>query len=299
MDRSHTKKLFSGTGVALVTPFGKDGKIDFPALSRIIDHTIQGGVQYLVVLGTTGEPATLDKEEKIKVFEYIAHYCPSHIPLVAGIGGNNTQELIDQLKNFPLRNYKAILSVSPYYNKPSQEGIYQHYHALSEHSPLPIILYNVPGRTGSTLEARTTLQLAEKCPNIIGIKEASGSFDIFSKILKHRPKDFLVISGDDSLALPMISIGADGLISVLANSNPQEIASMVDKGLKGDYIAAAHIHHRISDLIPLLFKESNPTGVKAILKELSIAEDWVRLPLVIASEDLRKEIAIQLKSLSV
>lgn len=284
-----------GIGVALVTPFQSSGEIDFQALGRILDYTREGGVQYYVVLGTTGEPATLTKEEKKKVFSYIREYNAGKIPMVAGIGGNHTQEILENLKEFPISGYSAILSVSPYYNKPSQEGIYQHFKALAQASPLPIILYNVPGRTGSNIHSQTTLRLAHEFPNIIGIKEASGSFEQFTEILAGKPENFQLISGDDALAVPMISIGAQGLISVLANSHPRECTKMVEFALNGDYDKAGKMHVQINPWIPILFKESNPTGVKAIMQKKGICESGVRLPLVTASSQLIGEIETYLK----
>jgi len=283
-------KNFRGTGVALITPFRPDGEIDYPGLKKILDYTREGGVDYYVILGTTGEPATLDKEEKIKILEFVAEYNQGRIPLIAGMGGNNTREISHNLKEYPLEGYSAVLSVSPYYNKPSQEGIYQHYKALSQASPLPIMLYNVPGRTGTNVLAETTLRIASDCPNVFGIKEASGNFDQFSEILRHKAENFELISGDDGLAVPMIALGATGLISVIANSHPYPCSEMVRKALEGNFLEARKDHLKLSAWMSVLFKESNPTGVKAILQVNGICGDMVRLPLVPGSESLRKEI---------
>jgi len=285
-----THPWLMGTGVALITPFTENGEINFNALTQLLDHCREGGVDYYVVLGTTGEPATLTKEEKKKVFEFVYEYNAGRVPLVAGIGGNNTHEILENFKEFPLKGYSAILSVSPYYNKPSQEGIYQHYKALSQAAPLPLLLYNVPGRTGSNISPATTLRLAQEFSNILGTKEASGSFEQFSEILAGKPDSFLLISGDDAIAVPMISIGAKGLISVLANSHPKECSQMVKNALAGNFDLARKNHLDISPWVPILFKESNPTGVKAILKKLGLLDSSVRLPLVSASENLYKEI---------
>jgi 4-hydroxy-tetrahydrodipicolinate synthase len=279
-----------GVGVALITPFHFNGEIDFKALEKLLDYTRDNGVDYYVVLGTTGEPVTLSFEERIKVFQFVAEYNQNRIPLVAGIGGNNTAEVIHNFLEFPINKYSAILSVSPYYNKPSQEGIFQHYETIAKASPLPIILYNVPARTGSNIEADTTLRLANQFQNIIGIKEASGNFDQINKITSQKPDLFQVISGDDAIAVPMISIGATGLISVLANSHPKDCSEMVRYSLMGDFKTARKYHQKLSNWIPILFDESNPTGVKTVLKHLQICEDRVRLPLVRGSENLNKKV---------
>ncbi|WP_394344424.1 4-hydroxy-tetrahydrodipicolinate synthase [Solitalea koreensis] len=284
-----------GTGVALVTPFNADNSIDFNGLKKVVEHVIDGGVEYLVPLGTTGETATLNKEEKKKVFDFILETNAGRTPVVAGIGGNNTYETIETLKNFNPDGFSAILSVSPYYNKPNQEGIYQHYTALADNSPLPVILYNVPGRTGSNLTAETTLRLAEH-KNIIGIKEASGNFDQFMQIIKHKPNDFLFISGDDGITLPMIAAGANGVISVIGNAFPKDFSAMVRLCLKGDFATARPLHYKLIDIVNMLFTEGSPGGVKAFLKELGICGDTVRLPLANVSNNLYQQIAETVKA---
>ncbi|HTM98170.1 MAG TPA: 4-hydroxy-tetrahydrodipicolinate synthase [Pedobacter sp.] len=288
---------FHGTGVALVTPFNTDGTVDYQGLKALINHLIDGGIDYLVSLGTTGETATLSKDEKKKVWEFTAEINNGRLPLVAGIGGNDTRVIGDNIKNFEKNQYSAILSVSPYYSKPTQEGIYQHYKYLSELSELPILLYNVPGRTGSNMSPETTCRLAHDFKNIIGTKEASGSFDQFNQIMRDKPADFLLISGDDPIALPMISIGAVGVISVVGNALPQILSDMIRLCLKGEYTAALPAHLSLLEITRLMFSEGNPAGVKAALKQLGICDDVVRLPLVKASTELNKSLAAQLQSL--
>ncbi len=288
---------FRGTGVAMVTPFLADGSVDYVGLKRLINYLIAGGVDYLVSLGTTGETATLTKEEKHKVWAFTAEVTENRVPLVAGIGGNNTGQLQADLKSFEHQGYSAVLSVSPYYNKPSQEGIYQHYKALSESSPLPIILYNVPGRTGSNMSPETTCRLAHDFKNIIGTKEASGSFDQFNQIMRDKPADFLLISGDDPIALPMLSIGAVGVISVLGNAYPQALSQMINLGLKGDYQKALSLHLNLLEITRLLFVEGNPVGIKSALSNLDICEAHLRLPLITPSADLNKQIKAEMERL--
>ncbi|UKJ06839.1 4-hydroxy-tetrahydrodipicolinate synthase [Solitalea lacus] len=284
-----------GTGVALVTPFNPDGSVDYSGLKNLIEHLIAGGVEYLVPMGTTGETATLSKEEKQKIFDFVLETNNKRVPLVAGIGGNNTVAIAEQVKNFNSEGFSAILSVSPYYNKPIQEGIYQHYKIVAENAPLPIILYNVPGRTGSNMTAETTLRLAE-LPNIIGIKEASGNFEQFMEIIKYKPKDFLFISGDDGLALPMISLGADGVISVVGNAFPKDFSAMIRKCLEGKFDEARLLHYKLTDIINMLFAEGSPAGVKTFLKELGICGQTVRLPLVNVSSTLETKIVNAVKN---
>jgi len=289
---------FHGTGVALVTPFNTDGTVDYQGLKKLINHLVDGGIDYLVSLGTTGETATLAKEEKKKVWDFTAEINNGRLPLVAGIGGNDTSVIGETIKSFERNQYSAILSVSPYYSKPTQEGIYQHYKYLSELSELPIMLYNVPGRTGSNMSPETTCRLAHDFKNIIATKEASGSFDQFNQIMRDKPEDFLLISGDDPIALPMISIGAVGVISVLGNALPKQLSDMVRLCLKGDFTSALPAHLSLLEITRLLFAEGNPAGVKAALKQLGICDDVVRLPLVKASEGLNTLIATQLKQLA-
>jgi 4-hydroxy-tetrahydrodipicolinate synthase len=288
---------FHGTGVALITPFNTDGSVDYEGLKKLINHLVEGGIDYLVSLGTTGETATLTKDEKKKIWEFTAEINNGRLPLVAGIGGNDTHAVADAFKTFKNNHYSAILSVSPYYNKPSQEGIYQHYKYLSETSDLPLILYNVPGRTGSNMSPETTCRLANDFKNIIGTKEASGSFDQFNQIMRDKPEDFLLISGDDPLALPMISIGAVGVISVLGNALPKLLSTMVRQCLNGNYAEALPTHLSLLEITNLMFSEGNPAGVKATLKQLNICEDIVRLPLAKASLQLNQNIGKQLSKL--
>jgi 4-hydroxy-tetrahydrodipicolinate synthase len=281
---------FRGTGVALVTPFKKDQTIDFDSFHRLIDTLINARVEYLVPLGTTGESATISREEKKEIFQFVAKATAERIPLVAGIGGNNTAGILQDFEYFDLKGYEAVLSVSPYYNKPSQEGIYQHYKTLSEHSPLPIILYNVPSRTGSNITSETTLRLARDCPGIIGIKEASGNLDQCAAIIRDKPEGFLVISGDDAITLPMIALGGDGVISVIANAYPAEFGEMTRLCLQGDFRSARILHFRFLEMIHSLFEEGSPSGIKTYLSELGIVENTYRLPVVPVSEKLHKRI---------
>jgi len=289
---------FQGTGVALVTPFNTDGSVDYNGLKNLINHLVDGGIDYLVSLGTTGETATMTKDEKKKVWAYTAEINNNRLPLVAGIGGNNTLSVAEDIKSFDTAGYSAILSVSPYYNKPTQEGIYQHYKYLAEISPLDLILYNVPGRTGSNMSAETTCRLAYDFKNIIATKEASGSFDQFNQIMRDKPADFLLISGDDPVTLPMIALGAAGIISVIGNALPKQFSDMVKLCLAGDYKAALPAHLSLIEFTRLAFAEGNPAGIKAALKHLGVCGDTVRLPLVKASESLEKSIIAEIEKLS-
>ena len=281
---------FYGTGVAIVTPFQADGQVDYNGLTNVINHLINGGVEYLVSLGTTGENATLSQEEKQKIWIHTADVTAGRVSLIAGIGGNNTHEVVEQIKQFNIKGYDAILSASPAYNKPTQEGIYQHYKAISENSPLPVILYNVPSRTGSNITAETTVRLANDFKNIIGIKEASGNFDQFNQIMRDKPEGFLFISGDDPVTLPMIALGAVGVISVIANALPRQFSDMVRLCLKGDYKAAQKPHSDLIDFTRLMFTEGSPAGVKTALKHLGVCGDALRLPLVQVSENTASKI---------
>ncbi len=285
---------FIGTGVALVTPFDKDLNIDFNALERLVSHCIEGGVNYLVVMGTTGENPVLSKEEKRAVLDAVIEAAAGRVPIVYGVGGNHTGALVKELETFNFKGVSAILSVSPYYNKPTQEGIYQHYKTLSEHSPLPIILYNVPGRTGSNISAQTTLRLAHDFENIIAIKEASGDLDQVMKIINERPKDFLVISGDDNLTLPLIAIGGNGVISVSGQAFPSVFTEMVNQALKGNVRAARPLHYRLYELTNMLFAEGNPGGVKAALDLQNVIEPYMRQPLWPISKDLRSALETEM-----
>jgi 4-hydroxy-tetrahydrodipicolinate synthase len=286
---------FHGTGVAMVTPFQADGQVDYDALQRLIDHLIDNGVEYLVSLGTTGESATLSKDEKKQVFAFTAKTVNKRVLLVAGIAGNNTLETVAEIKAFDINGYDAILSASPHYNKPTQEGIYQHYKALAEASALPIILYNVPSRTGTSVCAETTVRLAKDFKNIIGIKEASGNFELLNQLMRDKPEDFLVISGDDPISLPMISMGAVGVISVVANALPAQFSGMIRKCLAGDFKGAHASHYSIIEFTRLMFAEGSPAGVKSALKSLGICGDTLRLPLVPVSEGTTEKIKEQIK----
>jgi len=277
-----------GTGVAIVTPFTQSNAIDFLAFERILDHTIKGGVEYIVLLGTTGESPVISKQERKTLIEFAVEKIDKRVPLVLGIGGNNTSELVLTIEGTVFKDIDAILSVCPYYNKPNQEGIYHHFRTLANASPVPIILYTVPGRTSSNITAATTLRLANDFSNIIGIKEASGNFDQIFQVLKNRPKDFLVISGDDGITLPLLAAGADGVISVIANAFPIQMSELVRFGLNGDFSMARKIHFQLIDLINALFVDGSPGGIKATLNLLHLCEDILRLPLVPVNKDVHK-----------
>lgn len=277
-------KNFKGTGVAIVTPFKSDKSVDYDALEKLVEHLIQNGIDYLVVQGTTGESVTLTKKEKADTLAFVIKINNNRLPVVLGLGGNCTQTIVDALKTTDFTGVDAILSVSPYYNKPTQEGIYQHYKAIAEASPLPIILYNVPGRTSSNILASTTLRLANDFNNIIAVKEASGNLEQCMEIIKNKPSNFLVISGDDALTLPIIASGGNGVISVLANAFPKGFSAMVNAALNGNIKEAQDLHYKHFDIIHYLFCEGNPAGIKATLKILGITDDAVRLPLVNVSE---------------
>ena len=288
-------KELTGTGVALITPFKDNYEIDFDALEKVIDFVINGEVEYLVILGTTGETPTLTTDERITIINFTFEKVKDRVPVVVGIGGNNTSELINDLNNFPLAKAIAVLSSSPNYNKPSQEGIYMHYKALAETSPKPIILYNVPGRTGSNINASTTLQLAG-IENIAGIKEASGNMVQCMQILKNKPENFLVVSGDDHLALPLVSCGMDGVISVAANSFPKDFSEMIRLALAGNFEKARTLHYKCLEGMDLLFAENNPAGVKAFLAELGIIKNVLRLPLVPLNKELHQNVRAYLSN---
>jgi 4-hydroxy-tetrahydrodipicolinate synthase len=281
---------FYGTGVAMVTPFNAQGEVDYPALKNLVNYLIDGGVEYLVSLGTTGESVTLNKEEKKKIWAYTAEVNNGRVALVAGIAGNNTHEVTEQIKEFDTTGYDAILSASPNYNKPTQEGIYQHYKAIAEASALPVILYNVPSRTGSNVSAETTVRLAHDFKKIIGIKEASGNFDQLNQIMRDKPEDLLVISGDDPITLPMIALGAVGVISVVGNALPRQFSDMIRLCLNGDFKTAQKAHTSFIDFTRMMFIEGSPAGVKTALKHLKICGDTVRLPLVQVSSNLAEKI---------
>ncbi|MBL7788776.1 MAG: 4-hydroxy-tetrahydrodipicolinate synthase [Chitinophagales bacterium] len=283
-----------GTGVALVTPFDKENAVDYQALKKLVNHCIKGGVNSLIVLGTTGETPTLTKDEKAEILRFVAEIAADKVNLIAGFGGNNTQQVIDEMNNSDLTGYRFILSASPYYNKPTQEGIYQHYKAIAKASPLPIVLYNVPGRTSSNMLPETTLKLAREVDKIVAVKEASGNIDQCMKLVKNKPKDFIVLSGDDNLVVPQLSFGMDGCISVIANLLPKEFSTMINHGLNGEFKEATAIQFKLSEIIDSIFEEGNPVGIKSALSLQNITSDAVRLPLVNASESLREKIKKQL-----
>lgn len=276
----------TGTGVALVTPFKKDFSVDTEALKKIVEYQIEGGIDYMVVMGTTAEAATLSKEEKQLVIDTVIAANNGRLPLVLGVGGNNTNELVQELKSGDFSAFTAILSVSPYYNKPTQEGIYQHFKMIAEASPLPVILYNVPGRTASNMLPATVLRLANDFKNIIGIKEAAGDIVQAMKIIQHKPEGFLVISGDDMITLPMVLAGGAGVISVIAEGFPKEFSEMVRLGLEKKADEAYELHYLVADAIDMIFEQGNPAGIKSVFKTLGLCEDVVRLPLVNVNEDL-------------
>lgn len=284
------RNTLRGTGVALVTPFKANFDVDYDALGKIIDFVIEGGVEYIVTLGTTGETPTLDKQEKTSIAKYTYLKVNNRVPVVVGIGGNNTKEQINDLETFPLEEATAVLSASPYYSKPSQEGLFQHYKALAKASPRPLLLYNVPGRTGRNLEAQTTIRLAKEVENIAGIKEATDNMAQCMKILRDRPENFLVVSGDDSLILPQLACGMDGVISVAANALPKYFAEMVRMGLRGDFKQAKAINDNLIEAYELMFAENNPAGVKAFMADKGLIKNILRLPVTPVSKELNKKI---------
>lgn len=288
-------KKLEGTGVALVTPFNKKKEIDFQGLENLLIHTAKG-VDYYVVMGTTGESATLSHDEKLAVLDFVKKHNPKKLPIVYGIGGNNTQQVVESIKEAPLKGVDAILSVSPYYNKPSQEGIYQHFKAIATASPVPIVLYNVPGRTASNITAATTLRLSA-LPKIVAVKEASGNLEQCMNIARDKPKDFSLISGDDLLTSSFYAMGGAGVISVLANAFPQIFKSIRNHSAKGDFRKSALEQFRLLDINGPMYEEGNPVGVKLILRELGVCEEYTRLPLTTASKSLQKKIIGLMKPL--
>ena len=272
------REKFTGTGIAIITPFHADGKIDWESFSKLIEFWINGKVEYLVVLGTTGESATIHGAEKQEVFSFVAKAVAGRLPLVAGIGGSDTNKVIQEYKVFDLAGYDAILTASPAYNKPNQEGLFQHYKALDGAAPLPIIMYNVPSRTGQNVSGETTIRIAKGCKNIFATKEACGNFDQINYIIKNKPANFMVISGDDPITLHMIAAGAEGLISVVANAYPQEYSNMVRLCLQGNFDAAKPLHYKYIDIIASMFAEGSPSGVKAYLSEMGLCQNTFRLP---------------------
>ena len=278
------QQKLTGTGIAIVTPFTANGDFDWPTLENLINFWIDNKVEYLVVAGTTGESATLTREEEQVLFNFVKEKTAGRVGLVAGIGGNDTREVVHAFQTMKLDGYDAILSVAPYYNKPGQEGLYQHYKTIDAAAPLPIIMYNVPGRTGQSVSAETTVRIANDCKNIVATKEASGSFDQFNYIMKHKPADFMLISGDDPVALPMIALGAKGVISVVANAYPKEFSDMIRLCLEGKFAEALPLHLKYTEIITSLFAEGSPAGVKQYLAEMGLCSTNARLPVVAVSD---------------
>lgn len=282
---------FVGTGVALVTPFKSDKTVDFDALKKLVTFTIENGIDYLVINGTTGESATITNDEKKEIINVIASVNNKRVPLVLGVGGNNTANVIKELHTADLSEIDAILSVAPYYSKPTQEGFYQHFKAISLASPKPIILYNVPGRTSKNMEPSTIIRLANDFENVIAVKEAAGNMQQYLELIKNKPKNFLIISGDDDLALPVVLAGASGVISVIGQAFPKEFSSLINLGLEGKNKEAYALQFKLIEIINLIFTENNPAGIKTVLQELNITTDEVRLPLVKTTSEIQKEIA--------
>lgn len=283
-------KKFRGTGVAIITPFKNDSSIDFAALGRVVNHVINGGVNYIVALGTTGESVTLTKDEKKALICYVVEAIDNRVPLVVGIGGNNTQEVINSIRHSDLTGIDGILSVSPYYNKPSQKGLFEHFKAIATCSPIPVILYNVPSRTACNISSNTCLELAHECENIVAVKEASGDISQIMRIIKGKPENFSVISGDDTMMIPVIASGGAGVISVLANAFPAQCSEIINHALKNNFKSAREIQFRLMEMIDLLFVEGNPSGVKAMLHIMNICQNNLRLPLVPVSRPVYTKI---------
>lgn len=284
------QQKFRGTGVAIVTPFDEQGNIDWESFTKIIQHIINGKCEYIVVLGTTGESATIHGKEKQEIFSFVNNITNKSVPLIAGIGGNDTNEILEGFKSFDLKGYDAILVVSPYYNKPNQEGIYQHYKLLDAHTPLPIMMYNVPGRTGQNITSETQLRIANDCKNIFATKEASGNFEQVMQIIKNKPEGFMIVSGDDGITLPLIACGADGVVSVIANAYPAGFSEMVRLCLDGKFPEASKLHYQFTDIIQAIFAEGSPSGVKAILSEMSLCKNTFRMPVWHVSDKQHQKI---------
>ena len=293
------QNIFKGLGVALVTPFKADGSVDYDALRRLLDYQLSNGVDFLCVLGTTAETPCLSAEEKLKVKNIVVEKVQGRVPILLGCGGNNTAAVVESLKNDDFTGVDGILSVCPYYNKPSQEGLYQHFKAIANATELPVVLYNVPGRVGVNMTAETTLRLANDCSNIVAIKDASGNFAQIDDIIKNKPSHFDVISGDDGITFPLITLGAVGVISVIGNALPKEFSRMVRLALNGDYKNALEIHHKFTELFGLLFVDGNPAGVKAMLNIMGLIENQLRLPLVPARITTLGEISAIVKELNI
>jgi len=290
--------IFKGLGIALVTPFRQDGAVDYDALIRLVDYQLENGADFFCILATTGETPTLTAEEKQRIKDLVVEKVQARVPILMGCGGNNTAAVVNELKNGDFKGIDGVLSVCPYYNKPSQEGLYQHFKAIAAATPLPVVLYNVPGRTGVNMQAATTVRLARDCQNIVAIKEASGNLEQVDEIIKNKPNDFDVISGDDALTFPMVSCGAVGVISVIGNALPKEFSKMIRLQMLGEYDPARKIHHRFTDLFSLLFVDGNPAGVKAMLHEMGFIENVLRLPLVptrISTKQRMSELLRELK----
>lgn len=291
--------MFKGLGIALVTPFKQDGSIDYDALKRLVEYQTDNGADFLCILGTTSEAPCLDREEKEEIKRFVVDLNRGRLPILMGCGGNNTRAVIQELKSIDLQGIDGILSVCPYYNKPSQEGLYQHFRQIAENSALPLVLYNVPGRTGINMQAETTVRLANDCSNIVAIKEAAGSLEQVDEIIKNKPEHFEVLSGDDALAFPMIASGASGVISVIGNALPKEFSRMIRLEFNGEYEPARKIHHRFTELYSLLFVDGNPAGVKALLHEMGFIENELRLPLVPTRVATVQKMAAILKELRI
>lgn len=274
------QNIFRGLGIALITPFTEQGEVDYEALQRLVEYQIENGADFLCILATTGETPCLSKEERLKIKDFIVSLVKGRLPVVVGCGGNNTAAIVEELKTGDFKGIDGILSVCPYYNKPSQEGLYQHFKAIAGATKLPVILYNVPGRTGINMKPETTVRLAKDCQNIVAVKEASGNLEQVDEILKNKPEGFAVLSGDDSLTYPMIACGAEGVISVIGNALPKEFSRMIRLEQRGEFEAAVKIHHKFTDLYSLLFVDGNPAGVKALLHEMGFINNILRLPLV-------------------
>ena len=291
--------IFRGLGIALVTPFYADGSVDYTSLKRLVEYQLQNGADFMCILATTGETPCLNAEEKQNIKNLVVDIVNGRVPILMGCGGNNTAAVVEELKSTDWSGIDGVLSVCPYYNKPSQEGLYQHFKAIAQASPLPVVLYNVPGRTGINMKAETTVRLANDCENIVAIKEASGSLEQVDEIIKNKPDRFDVISGDDALTFPMIASGAAGVISVIGNALPKEFSRMIRLEFKGEYEPARKIHHRFTELYSLLFVDGNPAGVKALLHEMGFIENELRLPLVPTRITTMQKMAAILKELRI
>ena len=285
-----------GTGVALVTPFHKDGSIDFNAFKKLIERCIEGKVEYLVPLGTTGESATLTVNERNAVMDFVIEITEKRVPIVLGLGGNSTQEILSTIEDYSFEGIDAILSVSPYYNRPSQRGIFQHYKMIANECPVPVILYNVPSRTGSNMDTETTLQLAHDVPNIIGIKEASGNMEKVMNLISKKPKDFLIISGDDILSLPILACGGDGVISVISNAYPKDFSEMVRLSLSENFEKARKLHYKLLGITHDIFIDGNPSGIKGLLNVMDICSEHVRLPLMSVNKTMMNRFEVMINS---